>query len=40
MELGPEDGRILGPDIRTVEFGWQIGMHVCLPLENGLFEAY
>jgi hypothetical protein len=27
-ELGPEDRRIIGTDIRTVEFGWPIGMPV------------
>ena len=28
-ELGKEDRRIIGSDIRTVEFGWPIGMPVC-----------
>jgi phage-related protein len=37
--LNPEDGRIIGTDIRTVEFGWPIGMPVCRPMGNGLFEA-
>jgi phage-related protein len=39
MDLGPEDRRIIGTDIRTVEFGWPIGMPVCRPLGNGLFEV-
>jgi phage-related protein len=38
-ELGPEDRRIIGTDIRTVEFGWPIGMPVCRPMGNGLFEV-
>jgi hypothetical protein len=36
-ELNSEDRRIIGPDIRTVEFGWPIGMPVCRPMGNGLF---
>jgi phage-related protein len=39
MELEPEDRRIIGTDIRTVEFGWPIGMPVCRPLGDGLFEV-
>jgi phage-related protein len=39
MELDPEDRRIIGADIRTVEFGWPIGMSVCRPMGNGLFEV-
>jgi phage-related protein len=38
-ELDPEDRRIIGTDIRTVEFGWPIGMPVCRPMGNGLFEV-
>ena len=37
-ELDVEDRRIIGTDIRTVEFGWPIGMPVCSPMGNGLFE--
>ena len=37
--LDPEDRRIIGNDIRTVEFGWPIGMPVCRPMGNGLFEV-
>ena len=38
-ELDSEDRRIIGTDIRTVEFGWPIGMPVCRPMGNGLFEV-
>jgi phage-related protein len=38
-ELAPEDRRIIGTDIRTVEFGWPIGMPVCRPVGKGLFEV-
>ena len=37
--LDPEDRRIIGTDIRTVEFGWPVGMPVCRPMGNGLFEV-
>jgi phage-related protein len=37
--LDVEDRRIIGTDIRTVEFGWPIGMPVCRPMGNGLFEV-
>jgi phage-related protein len=39
MELDAEDHRIIGTDIRTVEFGWPIGMPVCRPMRNGTFEV-
>ncbi len=29
----------IGDDIRTVEFGWPIGMPVCRPLGGGLYEV-
>jgi phage-related protein len=29
----------VGEDIRTVEFGWPIGMPVCRPLGQGLYEV-
>lgn len=37
--LSPEDRRILGYDIGVVEFGWPIGMPVCRPLGDGLWEV-
>ncbi len=37
--LDPEDRRIIGTDIRTVEFGWPVGMPVCRPMGKGLFEV-
>ena len=37
--LDAEDRRILGTDIRTVEFGWPVGMPVCRAMGNGLFEV-
>jgi phage-related protein len=29
----------IGEDIKTVEFGWPIGMPVCRPLGQGLYEV-
>jgi phage-related protein len=33
------DQKKIGDDIRTVEFGWPIGMPVCRPLGKGLYEV-
>jgi phage-related protein len=37
--LSVDDRKIIGDDIRTVEFGWPVGMPVCRPMGNGLFEV-
>lgn len=37
--LPREDQKRIGDDIRTVEFGWPIGMPVCRPLGGGLYEV-
>jgi phage-related protein len=37
--LSREDQKEIGDDIRTVEFGWPIGMPVCRPLGKGLYEV-
>lgn len=34
-----EDRKRIGLDIQTVEFGWPVGMPVCRPLGDGLFEV-
>jgi phage-related protein len=34
-----EDRKQIGIDIKTVEFGWPIGMPVCRPLGDGLYEV-
>lgn len=34
-----EDRKRIGEDIKTVEFGWPIGMPVCRPLGNGIYEV-
>jgi phage-related protein len=35
----PEDRKRIGEDIKTVEFGWPIGMPVCRPLGSGIYEV-
>jgi phage-related protein len=37
--LSAEDRKILGTDIRTLEFGWPIGMPLCRALGSGLWEV-
>ena len=37
--LPREDQKRIGDDIRTVEFGWPVGMPVCRALGKGLYEV-
>ena len=37
--LPPEDRREIGQDIATAEYGWPVGMPVCRPLGQGLWEV-
>jgi hypothetical protein len=37
--LSAEDRKIIGEDIKDVEFGWPIGMPLCRPLSRGLWEV-
>jgi len=34
-----QDRKRIGEDIKTVEFGWPIGMPVCKPLGEGIYEV-
>jgi phage-related protein len=38
-ELTQEDRKRIGEDIKTVEFGWPIGMPVCKPMGGGVYEV-
>ena len=38
-ELGKEDRKRIGEDIKTAEFGWPIGMPTCRPMGGGLHEV-
>jgi phage-related protein len=37
--LDKPDRFLIGTDIKTVEYGWPIGMPVCRPMGNGLYEV-
>lgn len=37
--LDKEDRRRIGEDIKLVQFGWPVGMPVCRPMGQGLFEV-
>jgi len=37
--LEKQDRFRIGTDIKTVEFGWPIGMPTCRPLGHGLYEV-
>ena len=37
--LPPKEKLILGTDIKTVEFGWPVGLPVCRSLGDGLWEV-
>jgi phage-related protein len=39
FELTNEDRKLIGEDIKTVEFGWPLGMPTCRPLGEGVFEV-
>lgn len=38
-ELNKEDRRVIGEDIKTVQFGWPLGMPLVRKLEKGLWEV-
>jgi len=38
-ELSSEDRKRIGEGIKTVEFGWPIGMPVCRPLGESIYEV-
>lgn len=36
--LSPEDRRIIGTDLATVQVGWPVGMPLCRSLGSGMWE--
>jgi phage-related protein len=38
-DLQPEDRRVIGTDLATVQFGWPLGMPLCRSLGSGLWEV-
>ena len=39
LKLRREDRLIIGTDIKTVEFGWPVGLPVCRSMGDGLWEV-
>ena len=39
LSLDDAERKSIGADIRTVEYGWPIGMPTCRSLQNGLWEV-
>jgi phage-related protein len=37
--LTPAERRVIGKDMQKVEFGWPLGLPVCRPLRDGLWEV-
>lgn len=37
--MDAKDRRLIGEDIKTVEFGWPVGMPTCRAMGNGLHEV-
>jgi phage-related protein len=38
-DLDKDERLVIGGDIKTVEFGWPMGMPTCRPLGKGLYEV-
>ncbi len=39
LALDRDDRKIIGKDIKTVEYGWPLGMPLCKGMGNGLYEV-
>ncbi|MCC5829045.1 MAG: type II toxin-antitoxin system RelE/ParE family toxin [Phycisphaeraceae bacterium] len=39
LSLSRRDRLAIGTDIKTVEFGWPVGLPVCRPMGDGLWEV-
>jgi phage-related protein len=39
LSIDTKDCRIIGEDIKSIEFGWPIGLPVCRSLGRGLYES-
>lgn len=39
MTLNKHERFLIGTDIKTVEYGWPVGVPVCRPLGGGLYEV-
>ncbi len=39
LELDPKDCKIIGTDIKVIEYFWPIGMPACKSLGKGMYEV-
>jgi len=39
LKLEKDDRKTVGGDLKDVEYGWPVGMPLCRPLGNGLWEV-
>jgi phage-related protein len=39
LELGRQDRKTIGEDIKTVQFGWPLGMPLIRKIEPGIWEV-
>ena len=39
LRLSKRDRKFVGADIKTIEFGWPIGMPVCRSMKDGMYEV-
>ncbi|WP_417689397.1 type II toxin-antitoxin system RelE/ParE family toxin [Pseudidiomarina sp.] len=39
LRLSKLDRKLIGADIKTIEYGWPIGMPVCRSMKDGLYEV-
>jgi hypothetical protein len=39
LDLPKEDRTLIGEDLKTLEFGWPLGMPLCRSLGGGLWEV-
>ncbi|MEH6633630.1 MAG: type II toxin-antitoxin system RelE/ParE family toxin [Halopseudomonas aestusnigri] len=39
LKLATDEKKVVGQDIKTVEFGWPVGLPVCRNMGNGLWEV-
>ena len=37
--LSPQDRKLIGEDIKTVQWGWPLGMPLVRPMSGGLYEV-
>ena len=38
MSMGPEDRKVIGEDIKTLQFGWPVGLPLARKMDSDLWE--